>query len=286
MSVLTPIVDHVVINVGEGLDNAKQVYAGLGFQLTPRGHHSLGTSNHLAIFGENYLELLGHQEANTGKQGNGWPAQPGLSGLVWKTGGADADEIYRHLQRVGLAGAPPESFYRPVTLPDGSEQEARFRTVRLAPERMHNGRSFFCQHLTPELVWRAPWQAHPNGVTNIVGVVIAAPDPLAIAGLYGRLFDRDALVQADGEGEYRISAGKTTLSFITPARAVEIFGPVAVGDNGTERMVALEFAVSSLAFTGDYFRRAGLASRGDEQQRRLFIRAGEAFNVALAFREA
>ncbi|XBS71242.1 VOC family protein [Acerihabitans sp. KWT182] len=143
MSGLKPVVDHVVINVGDDLDNAAQVYTGLGFQLTPRGRHSLGTSNHLAIFGENYLELLGHPEAETGKQGNGWPARPGLSGLVWKTGGADADEIYRHLQRVGLAGSPPEAFYRPVTLPDGSEREARFRTVRLAPERINNGRSFF-----------------------------------------------------------------------------------------------------------------------------------------------
>lgn len=286
MSVLTPVVDHVVINVADDLDNAAQVYQVLGFQLTPRGYHSLGTSNHLAIFGENYLELLGHKGGYTGRQGNGWPAQPGLSGLVWKTGGADADEIYRHLQRVGLAGAEPEYFYRPVTLPDDSQGEARFRTVRLAPERINNGRSFFCQHLTPELVWQAPWREHPNGVTDIIGVAIAAQDPFLIADVYSRLFDGNAPLHSDGAGGYWLCAGKTTLSFVTPLRARDIYGPAACGDNGAERMVALELAVSSLAHTEKYFRRARLAYRTEGQQRRLFIPAGEAFNVALAFREA
>ncbi len=55
MSAIAPIVDHVVINVVGGLDDAAAIYTGLGFQLTPRGHHSLGTSNHLAIFHESYL---------------------------------------------------------------------------------------------------------------------------------------------------------------------------------------------------------------------------------------
>lgn len=286
MSAIAPIVDHVVINVVGGLDDAAAIYTGLGFQLTPRGHHSLGTSNHLAIFHENYLELLGHQTGHAGKQGAGWPAWPGLSGLVWKTGGADADEIYRHLQQVGLAGDPPESFFRPVTLPDGSQQEARFRTVRLAPARINNGRSFFCQQLTPELVWRAPWQIHPNGVTDIIGVVIATPNPAVTASLYVQLFAAAKdLIKPGEHGALQLQAGKTTLSFITPEQAREHFGPVAQGEDGSERMVALEFVVSSFDQTRRFFQQAGLGYQAEPSHRRLLIAAGAAFNVALAFTE-
>lgn len=54
---LTPLLDHAVVNVAGRLDHAEQQFRRLGFQLTPRGHHSLGSSNHLAIFGENYTQL-------------------------------------------------------------------------------------------------------------------------------------------------------------------------------------------------------------------------------------
>jgi hypothetical protein len=36
--------------------------------------------------------------------------------------------------------APPASFHRPVTLPDGAVTEARFRTVRLRPSLIPNGK--------------------------------------------------------------------------------------------------------------------------------------------------
>ena len=48
-----PQLDHAVINVADRLDDASALYRRLGFQLTPRGHHSLGSSNHLAVFGDN-----------------------------------------------------------------------------------------------------------------------------------------------------------------------------------------------------------------------------------------
>ncbi|XBS71243.1 hypothetical protein ABK905_10010 [Acerihabitans sp. KWT182] len=122
-------------------------------------------------------------------------------------------------------------------------------------------------------------------MTDITAVIIAAPEPLATAGLYERLFDGEAVIQPGGEGEYRLSAGKTTLLFVDPARAKALYGPVAQGDNGTERMVGLEFAVTSLPRTEDHFRRALLAYQTDGQRRRLLIPSGEAFNVALVFRE-
>src|SRR5471032_958675 len=122
---ITTRLDHAVINVAGLLDHAQQKFRRLGFQLTPRGHHSLGSRNHLAIFGENYLELLGYEAANEHSRKDLWLAPPGLTGLVWKTQNADA--VFSHLQRQKIAGSPPAEFFRPVRLNDGSEPNARFR---------------------------------------------------------------------------------------------------------------------------------------------------------------
>jgi hypothetical protein len=53
-----PTLDHVVVTVRDRLDEAHAAYRRLGFTLTPRGHHTLGSMNHLAVFGTDYLELL------------------------------------------------------------------------------------------------------------------------------------------------------------------------------------------------------------------------------------
>jgi len=49
--------DHAVIRVAD-LDRAAADFTRLGFTLTPRGRHSLGTENHCMMFGFDYLELL------------------------------------------------------------------------------------------------------------------------------------------------------------------------------------------------------------------------------------
>jgi len=56
MTFPVPVLDHVVINVASQLDEASEIYRRLGFQLSERGHHTLGSSNHLAIFDESYLD--------------------------------------------------------------------------------------------------------------------------------------------------------------------------------------------------------------------------------------
>ena len=57
--VKTMQLDHIVINVKQDMDVAETTFADLGFSLTPRGYHTLGSMNALAMFGTDYLELLG-----------------------------------------------------------------------------------------------------------------------------------------------------------------------------------------------------------------------------------
>lgn len=275
---ITPHLDHAVINVAGRLNHAEQQFRRLGFQLTPRGHHSLGSSNHLAIFAENYLELLGYEAANEHTRKDLWLAPLGLTGLVWKTQNSDA--VFSHLQQQNIAGSPPAEFFRPVQLNDGSEPNARFRTVPLAADRVLNGRSFFCQHVTPELVWRTEWQRHPNGVTDIIGFVIAAGDPQQAAQVYGELFGQQAVV-SDGHGGFKINAGRATIRFITPERATAEFGKIPEGENGSARMVALEFATTSPEAVRNSLKVGEIPLT--EADGRIVVRAGEALGVALSF---
>ncbi len=170
--------DHVVINTLKSMDAAADLFAALGFTLTPRGYHSLGSINHLMMTPGAYLELVGVPE--TGLQRQEVLSSPlGLNGLVFRTD--DADATFATLDAAGLAPVGPVAFSRPVEV-DGAAHDARFRTVRLPPEAFPGGRVYFCQHLTPELVWRPEWETHPNGFCGIDRFVIESPDAEAEAG--------------------------------------------------------------------------------------------------------
>jgi hypothetical protein len=178
--------DHLVIDVHDRLDEGERRFKALGFQVTPRGRHSLGSANHLIVFGTDYLELLGW-EASGGPRDDlkGFPI--GLNGLVFRDW--DHRATYPEMQRNGVPVTEPRSFSRPVALEDGSiAGEARFTTTRLQPRSGFDGRTYFCQHHTPELVWRDEWRQHPNTAFEIYRVVIAATDPAGPMGVLNAMF--------------------------------------------------------------------------------------------------
>lgn len=273
-----PVLDHAVINVADQLDNASARFRRLGFQLTERGHHSLGSSNHLAIFGENYLELLGYEPGKGSQRADLWNSPLGLSGLVWKS--SDAESEFLHLERQDLDGDPPAAFWRPVTLPDGSVSEAHFRTVRLRASLIPNGRSFFCQHLTPDTVWQPAWQRHPNGVQNISEFVIVAQDPAHAAQVYSRLFGA-AKVLACPEGAFVLRAGAATVRFASADYAQQRFGPLPEDYDGSARMVALGFATTDLSLVKNALLAGNILFH--EQAEAIVVASGEGFNLALRF---
>jgi len=215
--------DHVVVNVRREMDRAEALLQSIGFEMTPRGFHSLGSINHLMVFACDYLELLGLPADGSGERPEIANAPVGLNGLVFKTN--DVDETYEHLRTVGLAGEPPKSFSRPVILPDG-EHLARFRTVTARSDRFP-GRVYFCEHGTPELVWRPQWSRHPNATVAIGEVVVVATD-----------YDREAELYADatrseviecGAGRATIAHATSVLTVITPERYRKRYGALSAG---------------------------------------------------------
>ena len=252
---ITPVLDHVVINVRDGLDAAAALYARLGFTLTPRGHHTLGSSNNLAILGTDYLELLGVQPGNARTDVLDWPA--GLNGLVFKT--YDADATYRGLHAAGVPVLPVQAFSRPVDTPTGP-QGAAFRTVRMDRNATPAGRVFFCQHLTPGLVWDDAWRSHANGALGIQRFIMAAADPAEAAVLFRRMFGADSVAVRDSGAT--MPAGLAQVDILTPAALLGDLGDAAPAADGRRQwMAALVLRTASLDRTAAALRAGGVDHR-------------------------
>ena len=271
----SPTIDHVVIDVRDRMDEAARVFTGLGFQLTPRGHHTLGSSNHLAVFATDYLELLGFGASGANRpELLSFPV--GLNGLVFKT--ANADVTHRDAARARLPILPVQAFSRPVMI-DGGAQLARFRTTRLDPAKVPMGRVYFCEHRTPELVWRREWQMHPNGAHDITRVLVATETPERSALLFTALFGADAVSEC--EGKFVLTAGAASVELASPRAIAAEFGDAAAEPAGRrEYLVGLELKVDSLASATELLR--GVPGLRIEPGR-VVVPAGAAFNTMLAF---
>ena len=277
MTLPSPVLDHVVIDVRDRIDEAMRCFASLGFQLTPRGRHTLGSVNHLAMFTTDYLELLGFGEDGAIRRELArFPV--GLNGLVFKT--TDADLVHRHAAATGLPVVPVQAFSRPVVL-DGTKHDARFRTTILDPDQVAMGRVYFCEHLTPDLVWRPEWQTHPNGASAIIRVMVATADPQRTAKLFSDLFGGDALAQHDGRRV--MTAGTARVELVQPNMIVAEFGEAAAEPAGrAEYMAALGIKVRSLREAAQMLRAvAGLRV----EPQRLIVPAAAAFNTTIVFSE-
>jgi catechol 2,3-dioxygenase-like lactoylglutathione lyase family enzyme len=275
VSLTAPVLDHVVVDVRDRVEEAARAFAALGFQLTPRGHHTLGSVNHLAMFATDYLELLGFGAGGASRPELA-PFPVGLNGLVFKTD--DADAVHAHASAAGLPILPVQSFSRPVEL-DGAQQDARFRTTRLDPAKIAMGRVYFCEHRTPELVWRPEFQSHPNGAHAISRVIVATGNPERTSSLFRALFGPEAVTEENGGCVIRAGAAQVELRL--PGAIAEEFGDAAAEPAGrTEYLAAIELKVGSLFRTAERLRQVP-GVRIDP--RRAVVPARAACNTTIAF---
>ena len=272
-----PTLDHVVVNARDRIDEAAAAYRRLGFTLTPRGYHTLGSMNHLAMFGTDYLELIAAPAGST-QRPEILAAPDGLNGLVFGT--EDSSAVYEALRAAGVAAAPPGQFSRPVTLGDGSSRDAVFRTVILNQSAVA-GRLYFCHHFTRDLVWRDEWRHHANGTVGVARAVIAASDPAELGGLFARMFGDDSVGAIDGG--FGLTVGLSRFEVVTHARLLGMFGdaaPEALGRHCfmaalTLRTRSLDAAARALA--------AGEVAGVRRNEAGIVVPAGSAFGTVLEF---
>lgn len=271
-----PTWDHVVINAQDRLDEAADAYRRLGFELTPRGYHSMGSANHLTIFGTDYLEIVGVPPANRDRQQDLLNSPIGLNGLVF---GTDVShDVETAAQAAGVALLPSRQFTRPVELSDGTREDASFRIVPL--DDIAYGRVYFCHHFTRHLVWRNEWRHHPNGVIGVARAVIVSDAPDETMAPYRRLFGDD-LVRAV-PGGFSLAVGLGQLDIVSHAEAAAQFGDALPDPLGRRTfMAALTLRTGSLRRAMAAIGSAARSGPGDS----LIVPADLAFGAALAFVE-
>lgn len=179
--------DHLVICVRD-LAQAALDWQTLGFNLTPTGVHPFGTSNRLAMFGNNFLELLAVTDnaavppAAPGRFSFGahnrdfLATAEGMSMLALHSNDAHADAARFRANRTGAYA--PFDFGRDKVLPGGDTARLEF-SLAFATDPAMPGIAFFtCQQRhPPELFWRPEYQRHPNGALRVIEVVMSAPEP-------------------------------------------------------------------------------------------------------------
>ena len=259
-------IDHIVVNTRDRTDQAVAWFERAGFIVTPRGYHTLGSLNHTIVFKSDYLELLGYPPGKPPEKRPELVQRPaGLMATVLNAD--DADQVRATLQAHGLEPRPVSDFSRPVDLGGGRTADVAFRVTRLEPDAIPGSWFYYCQHLTPQLVWRPEWQGHANACVSMLRLDVRVDDPAAAAAIYLRAMDH-AVAEAAGPSMMRVKLPSFTIMLHAAAGA-------APG------MRTLTFGSADLARTAQALRRGGIAFR--ENDRRIAVDAEDEIGCGLEF---
>jgi len=270
-------IDHVVILVRD-LDRARDTYQRLGFTLTPRGHHTLGSKNHCIVFGSDYVELLAVPKPHPAMQyfTDFLVGGEGLGAVAFATD--DANAAHRELAAAGVGAESPLDFSRPVALADGT-RDAEFRIVQLSPADTPGCRTFLCQHFNADLVWREEYQTHALGAFGIGALGVIVEDPKAAAAGYARLLGGKPRRVPEGR---LVETGSAPIALGSRKRVGERLESVALPTRAHPVVAALFIRVADRGRAADALVRGGFAPI-TLKDGSIAIGADQAHGVALVF---
>ena len=247
-------IDHLVICVHD-LARAEQNLRTLGFTLTPTGVHPFGTSNRLAMFGNNFLEVLAITDAAAvpaaapgrfsfaAHQQNFLAAAEGMSMLAWHSADAHADAA--RFAANGIGAYAPFDFGRDAVLPSGATARVEFSLAFAIDPAMPKIAFFTCQQRhAPELFWKPDYQRHPNGALRVVEVVMSAPEPTAHRGFLERMTESAAEL---APGRLTVGEPGDRITVLSPLEIARRLPGLAV--DGSPRFCAARLAVADLDAT-------------------------------------
>jgi len=172
-------VDHVAHFVAD-LDAAARVFESVGMKVTATAVHQTqdgpaGTSNRCVMLEEGYIELLSptHDTPIANRVRALMARYDGVHLMCYGT--PDAEAEHRRLAAHG---------FEPQPLIDLSRNggTVRFKVVRLAPEKMPEGRIQYVEHGTPEQIWHAE-DVNP---LRLEEVFVVAKNPVEAAARWAR----------------------------------------------------------------------------------------------------
>ena len=175
-----------------------------------------GTGNITAMFARGYMEVL---------------FKTSDSPLVREFGAALARRAGPHIVAFSVADAaaargrlanaefPVRDLVRMQRLvkTEVAADTAAFTIARVEPTTMPEGRIQILTHHTEHTVWQPRWLSHPNGVCDLIDVVIAVGDVEEAAQRFARFTGRSAtatpggaLIRLDRGGVYLVSHHRAT----------------------------------------------------------------------------
>ncbi|NGM86129.1 VOC family protein [Parapusillimonas sp. SGNA-6] len=178
--------DHLVLMMRDRLVEQAPAFEADGYTLTELSVHNLGSINRLITLDSTYIELLGWPAGQAPARKEIADSPMGPEALVFRS--ADAQATHRRLQSLGFKVDPVVSLERPINV-NGQAHTARFETVRFAEQPIQGFRIYFCQHLTPELVWTPDATRHANGARAIDKITLDSADAHQTARVLAQLTD-------------------------------------------------------------------------------------------------
>jgi len=231
--------DHVSHFVAD-LDAAARVCEALGLRVTPTSvqrtpEGPVGASNRCVMLDAGYIELLSPTHDT--------PAAARMRALMRRYDGVhlvcfgtpDAAGEQRRLAAHGFEPLPLVDLSREV--PGGT---ARFKVVRLPPEKTSEGRIQYVEQLTPERLWRP---ADVNGM-RLEQVYIVADDPVETAARWARFAALLPRAEADGvrletaRGRIFIGTRAAVAKLLGEAPAAPAIAGYALGGGQPKKLIA------------------------------------------------
>ena len=246
--------DHLVVCVRD-LAQAALDWQTLGFNLTPTGVHPFGTSNRLAMFGNNFLELLAVTDAAAvppaapGKfsfaahNQDFLSAREGMSMLALHSDDAHADAARFKAERISPYA--PFDFGRDAVLPGGGTARVEFSLAFATTPAMPGTAFFTCQQRhPPELFWKPEYQRHANGALRVVEVVMSAPEPVAHRDFLARVTESQAEL---APGRLTVGASGDRITVLGPSEMARRLPGLAI--DTSPRFCAARLVVTDLDAT-------------------------------------
>ena len=208
--------DHVSHFVAD-LEAAARICEALGLHVTPTSvqrtpEWPVGASNRCVMLEAGYIELLSptHDTPSAERMRALMRRYDGVHLLCYGT--PDAAAEHARLTAHSFEPQPLVDLSREV--PGGA---ARFKVVRLPPEKMPEGRIQYVEHLTPEQLWR-PADLNP---LRLEEVYVVADDPVHAAARWARF--SALLPRAEGDG-VRLASARGRVFIGTRSAVAKLLG--------------------------------------------------------------
>ena len=280
-------IDHLVLAMND-LEAGRDLYARMGFTLTPKALHPWGTANSLAQLQGCFLELLSIEEPKKIEEHRPGlfsfgafnreflSRREGFSMLALDSSDARAD--HAAWRAADLETYAPFDFSRKAKLPDDEEKTVSF-SLTFATNPDIPGIAFFtCQQHAPDVFWREKYQQHANTAYSIAAVTIGSLSPAK---------HLDFLKQFSGCDEVRENGGGYDV--VTPRGALRVlpqddldhhYGD-AIPSVSLPALLAFHVVVDNLDAPRGLLRAGNISFRDDGAQ--LVVAARDAFGVAIVF---